>query len=408
MGCTQRYPSGHYPVSKADKLDTRLVELGRKPEWTHGVVNPPVYHASTCVFDTLDTFEQAKLNPDGGLYYGRRGTPTIWALEDAINQLEAGSAGTKITPSGVSAIAVALLSQLKTGDHVLVMDSAYEPTRSLCNGLLAKMGITTDYYDPLIGADIKNLFKPNTRAVMVESPGSLTFEIQDVPAIAEAAHRHGATVIMDNTWATPVYFQALSHGVDISVMSLTKYVIGHSDALLGAVTANGQTLDAVSRMFHQLGQCAGPDDVFLALRGLRTLALRLKQHNQSALEIARWLQDQPHVLRVLHPALPDDPGHALWQRDFTGSSGLFSVVLRPGTRAQLAAMVDGFRHFKMGFSWGGFESLALPANPKTMRTAISWTESGQLLRLHIGLEDVEDLKADLAAGLERYGRIDYA
>ncbi len=389
-------------MTETDKLATRLVELGRKPAWTHGVVNPPVYHASTCVFETLDSFEQAKLNPDGGLFYGRRGTPTVWALEDAINQLEAGAAGTRVTPSGVSAIAVALLSQLKAGDHLLVMDSAYEPTRTLCNGLLAKMGITTEYYDPLIGADITRLFKANTRVVMVESPGSLTFEVQDVPGIAKAAQRHGATVIMDNTWATPLYFQALAHGVDISVMSLTKYVIGHSDALLGGVTANAATWPEVNRTFHQLGQCGGPDDVFLALRGLRTLSLRLNRHNASAVEIAHWLQGQSQVLRVLHPALPSCPGHAHWQRDFTGSSGLFSIVLQPGTRHQLAAMVDGFRHFKMGFSWGGFESLALPANPKNMRSTIPWEESGQLLRLHIGLEDVEDLKADLTAGLKRY------
>ena len=383
-------------------VNTQLVELGRNPAWTHGVVNPPVYHASTCVFDTLDQYDAAKANPDAGLYYGRRGTPTVWALEAALNALEPGAAGTKVTPSGVAAISVALLAVLKAGDHLLVMDSAYEPTRTLANGLLAQLGIETSYYDPMLGADIAGHFKPNTRAVMVESPGSLTFEIQDVPAIAAVAHSHNAVVIMDNTWATPLYFKALTHGVDISIMSLTKYVVGHSDALLGAVTANDAAWPTVKRTFQQLGQCAGPDDIFLALRGLRTLAMRLQRHNHSAVAMALWLQDQPQVLRVLHPALPTCPGHALWSRDFTGSSGLFSIVIKPGTRAQLAAMVDGLQHYKMGFSWGGYESLALPANPKNMRTATQWHEPGQLLRLHIGLEDVDDLKADFAAGLERY------
>ena len=402
MGCTKRHTGCHIAVKNDTGINTQLAELGRNPAWTHGVVNPPVYHASTCVFETLAEYDAAKANPDAGLYYGRLGTPTVWALETALNALEPSAAGTKITPSGVAAISVALLSVLKSGDHLLVMDSAYEPTRSLANGLLKQLGIETSYYDPLLGADVAAQFKPNTRAIMVESPGSLTFEVQDVPAIAAVAHAHGAVVIMDNTWATPLYFKALDHGVDISIMSLTKYVVGHSDALLGSVTANAATWPQIKNAHRQLGQCAGPDDLFLALRGLRTLSVRLERHNRSACDIALWLQAEPQVERVFHPALSSCPGHALWQRDFTGSTGLFSILLKPGNRAQLAAMVDGLKHYKMGFSWGGFESLVLPVDPKALRTATSWTEPGQLLRLHIGLEDVDDLKADLSAGLMRY------
>jgi cysteine-S-conjugate beta-lyase len=383
------------------KKDTEVVRGGRKAAWTHGIVNPPVYHASTCVFETVADYDAACANPDAGLYYARRGTPTIWALESALQDIEPGSAGVKVCSSGVAAITVALLAVLKSGDHILISDSAYEPTRTLANGLLKRLNIEASYYDPAIGADITALFKPNTRAVWVESPGSLTFEVQDVPAIAAVAHAHNACVIMDNTWATPLLFVAHDHGVDISMQSLSKYVCGHSDILMGAVSATPNYWPKLKSTFLAMGQCAGPDDVYLALRGLRTLAIRLKQHEQSAVTVARWCEAHKHVTRVLHPALPSDPGHAIWQRDFLGSSGLFSIQLAPG--GDVAAMLDHMQHFSMGFSWGGFESLALPCRlNKANRSLKFWNDGGPLVRLHIGLEDVDDLIADLDAGLKRY------
>jgi cysteine-S-conjugate beta-lyase len=383
------------------KKNTEVVRGGRKPAWTHGIVNPPVYHASTCVFETVADFNAACANPDAGLYYARRGTPTVWALEEALQNIEPGSAGVKVCSSGVAAITVALLAVLKSGDHILISDSAYEPTRTLANGLLQRMNIEATYYDPLIGADIASLFKPNTRALWVESPGSLTFEVQDVPAMAAVAHAQGACVIMDNTWATPLLFAAHEHGVDIAMQSLSKYVCGHSDILMGGISANAAWWPRLKSTFLAMGQCAGPDDVYLALRGLRTLAVRLKQHEQSALTVARWCDAQANVMRVLHPALPSDPGHAIWQRDFSGSSGLFSIQLVPG--GDVAAMLDHLQHFSMGFSWGGFESLALPCNiSKANRSLKFWDDGGPLIRLNIGLEDVDDLLADLDAGLKRY------
>jgi len=385
-----------------DRAATRLAHAGRRPEWTMGVVNPPVFHASTVVFRTLAELDAAVADPDGRLYYGRRGTPTSWALESALSELEPGAAGTRLFPSGVAALAAALLACLDAGDHVLVVDSAYEPTRGICNSLLRKAGIDADFYDPAAGSDIARLFRDNTRAVLVESPGSLTFEVQDVPAIAAAAHARGLAVIMDNTWATPLYFPALAHGVDLSVQSLTKYVVGHADAMMGAVTANAALWPRLKAVAMRLGQCAGPDDVYLALRGLRTLKVRLDRHQESALAVARWLSGHAEVAQVLHPALEGSPGHALWARDFKGASGLFSIVLKRGRRADLAALVDGMRLFRMGFSWGGFESLVLPADPAPIRSATRWQAPGPLLRLHIGLEDVADLIADLDAGLARY------
>lgn len=384
------------------KLATRLAHAGRRPEWSHGVVNPPVYHASTCLFETLAELDERVKAPSSGLYYGRRGTPTQWALEAALTELEPGAAGTKLFPSGVAAITAALLAVLKAGDHLLMVDSAYEPTRTLCDRRLSALGIETTYYPPMAGAEIAELFRPNTRALFVESPGSLTFEVQDIPLLAGIAHERDSIVIADNSWATPLLFPALAHGVDLSMQSLTKYVVGHSDAMLGAVTANGATWSRLQAATHQFGFCAGPDDAYLGLRGLRTLGLRLKQHEAGALRVARWLQDQPQVLRVLHPALEDAPGHALWRRDFQGATGLFAILLAPAPRTALAALVDGLAHFGMGFSWGGYESLVLPADPRPLRSADAWIAEGQLLRIHIGLEDPEDLIVDLAAGLARY------
>ncbi len=385
----------------SDKKETKVVAGGRKPAWTHGIVNPPVYHASTCVFDTVAEYEAACANPDAGLYYARRGTPTVWALESALQDIEPGSAGVKVCASGVAAITVALLTALKSGDHILISDSAYEPTRTLANGLLRRLNIEASFYDPLIGAQIESLFQPNTRAVWLESPGSLTFEVQDVPAIAAVAHAHNACVIMDNTWATPLLFPAHEHGVDISMQSLSKYICGHSDLLMGANSANAAWWPRLKSTSLQMGQCAGPDDVYLALRGLRTLAVRLKQHEQSAFAIAQWCAAHADVMRVLHPALASCDGHDIWQRDFLGSSGLFSIQLAPG--GNVANMLDHLTHFSMGFSWGGYESLALPCRiNKANRSLRYWDDGGPLIRLHIGLENVDDLLADLDAGLKRY------
>jgi cysteine-S-conjugate beta-lyase len=402
MGRDERYAGGD-AIGMSEQDETKVVSGGRNAEWTHGIVNPPVYHASTCVFKTMAEFDAACNNPDDGLYYARRGTPTIWALESALQYIEPGSAGVKVCSSGVAAITVALLAVLKSGDHILISDSAYEPTRMLANGLLKRMNIETTYFDPMIGADIKSLFKPNTTAVWVESPGSLTFEVQDVPAIAAEAHAHGACVLMDNTWATSLFYPAHERGVDIVMQSLTKYVCGHSDILMGGLSANAAWWPRLKSTFLAMGQCSGPDDVYLALRGLRTMALRLKQHEQSALTVAHWCATQSQIMRVLHPALPSCPGHEIWQRDFSGSSGLFSIQLIPG--GDVAAMLDHMAHFSMGFSWGGYESLALPCQiNKTNRSLKFWDEGGPLIRLHIGLENVDDLLADLVAGLKRYTR----
>jgi cysteine-S-conjugate beta-lyase len=390
------------------KPETRLVHAGRKKEWTHltpgrGIVNVPVHHASTIVFETLDEFDAAVREPDGGLYYGRRGTPTTWALEDALTEMEPGAAGTQLFPSGVAAISAALLSVAGPGDHLLVSDSVYEPTRNLCNGLLKQIGVTTSYFPPTLSAeDVLALATDKTRAIMLESPGSLTFEIQDVPAIAALARVRDILTIVDNTYATPLLFQALAHGADMSIQSLTKYVIGHSDAMMGAVTANARSWKALRSVSLQLGQCAAPDDAFLALRGLRTLSVRLKQHDANARTVASWLEKHLAVERLYHPAFASCAGHAIWQRDFTGASGLFSVLLKAAPREKIAAFVDHLAHFKMGFSWGGYESLILVTNVAANRTAEPWQAAGPLVRLHIGLENPEDLILDLEAGLKRY------
>ena len=382
--------------------DTTLVTAGRKKEWTHGIVNPPVYRASTCLFDTYAEMRERVADPAGNkLFYGRKGTPTHWAFSDAMTELE-GGAGTMLYPSGVAAVTGAILALVKAGDHVLITDSAYEPTRSFANGFLKQMGISTSYYDPKIGANIKNLLKENTTVVVTETPGSLTFEVQDLPAICEAARQHGAYVITDNTWATPLLLNPLEVGADISIHACTKYVGGHSDIMLGSATANDRTFKKLQRTAFQLGHTVSPDDAFLALRGLRTLGVRLKQHEENALKVAAWLQERPEVATILHPAFESCPGHDIWARDFAGSSGLFSIVLKEGSYADTAALVDDMKLFKMGFSWGGFESLILPSDPTTSRTAVKWEKTGPVIRLHIGLEDTDDLISDMAAGLARY------
>ena len=390
-------------MSTDKKPATRVTTAGRRPEWTGPVVNTPVWRASTILYDSVADLRQGpKSNADGHWFYGRRGTPTQWALAEALTELEPEAAGTMLYPSGVAAVAGALMSVLKPGDHLLMVDSAYDPSRSMCTGLLADWGVETSFYDPLIGAGIAALVQPNTRAIFMEAPGSLTFEVQDVPAIVAAAKTRGVTTLIDNTWATSLFFQPLSLGVDLSIVALTKYVVGHSDGMAGAVTANAATYPALRDTAQRLGQYLSPDDAWLALRGLRTMEVRLRQHQASALEIARWLEDQPEVARVLHPALPSCPGHENWTRDFTGSSGLFSFILNGGKEAARATLIDGLEHFGIGYSWGGFESLALPVDPAQYRTATRWQAEGPVVRLQIGLEDTADLIADLRAGLDRF------
>ena len=381
---------------------TRLTHGGSDPPRQHGVVNPPVYRASTVLFPSVAALREASANPLRGVYYGRYGTPTHFAFEEALTGLESGAHGAVTTSSGLAAISVALLSVLKAGDHVLVADNVYAPTRKLCDGLLKSLGIETTYFDPLMQPElIAALFRPATRALFLESPGSLTFEICDVPALAALAHQRGAAVLMDNTWATPLYFQALAHGVDIAIYAATKYLVGHADAMLGSLVCNEAQYLPVKRTAVALGQCAGPDDVYLGLRGLRTLAVRLQQHGAAALQLTQWLRRQPEIARILYPALADDPGHPLWQRDFTGASGLFGLVLKEGIgEAALTAMLDGFELFGLGYSWGGYESLIIPTHPAEARSATSW-QGGPALRIHAGLEDPADLIADLERGFER-------
>lgn len=388
---------------------TRLVQGGRKAEWTTipgqpgGIVSPPVWRASTILYDDVAHLRAASAtDPHERWFYGRKGTPTAWSLADALTEMEPGAAGTMLYPSGVAAITSALIAVLKPGDHLLMVDSAYDPTRAFCDGLLKGWGIETSYYDPLVGAEIASLIRPETRAIFMESPGSLTFEVQDVPAIVAVAKDRGIVTLIDNTWATPLLFPALSHGVDISILAATKYIVGHSDVMMGSVSANADHWPAIRKAAWALGQMVGPDDAWLATRSLRTMAIRLERHGRSARKIADWLATRPEVARVLHPALSDCPGNAYFARDFSGSTGLFSFVLNGGGEKARAAMIDSLSHFGIGYSWGGFESLALPVDPARIRTATSWQADGPLIRLHIGLEDPEDLIADLERGLAAF------
>ena len=383
------------PPKTPIKPETRMVTAGRDTKGQHGFVNPAVYHASTVLYPTAEDLVAHRSR----YQYGRRGTPTSEALEQALAAIEGdGCAGVALLPSGLAAISTALLSVAGAGDHILVSDSVYRPTRNFCEGVFKRMGVETTYYDPLIGADIANLFKPNTRAVFVEAPGSQSFEMQDIPAIAAAAHDKGAVVLMDNTWATPLYFRAFDKGVDLSIQAGTKYIGGHSDIMFGCVSANAKTLPALKSVVTTMGLCVGPDDMYLALRGLRTMAVRLKRHNESGLRLARWLEKRPEVLRVLHPGLESNPGYKIWQRDFSGACGLFSLVLKPTSEKSVHAFLNELALFGMGFSWGGFESLVILFDCSEYRTATKWAPGGPALRLHIGLEDPDDLIADLERG----------
>lgn len=373
---------------------TALVTSGRNPFEHFGFVNTPVYHGSTVLFPSYEAIK-TKQNRYG---YGRRLTPTMEGLQESVAELEGGF-GAKITPSGLSAISTMLLCFLRSGDHLLVTDSTYRPTRVFCDRMLAGLGIETTYYDPLIGGGIGDLIRDNTKLVYTESPGSQTMDVQDIPAIAAAAHARGALLAIDNTWAAGHYFKPFNHGCDISVQAGTKYIVGHSDAMLGTITVSEPLWKDFSDRFGMLGQCAGPDDIFMASRGIRTLDVRLERHMKSGFEIAQWLRGRPEVAEVLHPGLPGAPGHDIWKRDFTGASGLFSLILNPVPENAVAAFFNSLKFFGMGFSWGGFESLAIPFDPASYRTATNWDREGQCVRLHIGLEGVDDLKADLDQAL---------
>ncbi len=383
--------------------DTKAVHAGRHPERFEGAVNPPVFHASTILSLTLEDWDRkraARARDVPGTYYGRLGTPTTHALEEALTALEGGYR-TMLVPSGLAACTTALLAFVEQGAHVLVPDSVYAPTRNFATRFLKRFGVETTFYDPLAGAGIAALVRDATRVIFLESPGSLTFEIQDVPAICRVARARGIVTMIDNTWATPLYCKPLALGVDVSIQAATKYVVGHSDAMLGAITVNESAWPRLRSTHYELGHSAGPDDVYLAQRGLRTMAVRLARHWETGVRLAEWIGRQPEVERVLHPALPGDPGHALWKRDFTGASGLFGIVLKPVGAKAFAALVDGLELFGLGASWGGFESLIMPIHPEEVRSATKWSAAGPCFRIHAGLEHPDDLTADLAAGFAR-------
>ena len=385
---------------KALRRDTIATHAGRDPQRYGGLVNTPVFRGSTVLFPDVKTYEGRDPDDYKVMRYGIYGTPTTFALEEAVAELEGGHAAVAL-PSGLAAIVAALAAFAHTGAHLLVTDSVYWPTRNFCDRRLRALGVAIEYYDPAIGADIGRLIRPETTAVFCESPGSLTFDMQDIPAIAAAAHAKGVAVLADTTWGTPYFFRPFEHGVDISIHAGTKYISGHSDVLMGIVVTNEQHWLRLRRAVADYGYCVSPDDCYLALRGLRTIGVRLRQQQQNAIAIARWLQARPEVLRVIYPALEGDPGHAIWKRDFSGAASLFGVVLKPASDRAVAALIDSLQLFGIGSSWGGFESLAIRTDPGKHRSATRWNPGGPLLRLHIGLEDPDDLIADLEQGLAR-------
>lgn len=382
------------------KPDTILTHAGRDPQANNGVVNPPVLHASTILFPTVEKLRAVDENPlQPSTRYGRIGTPTSRAFEMAVAALE-GAASAVSFPSGLSAITSTLLAFLSAGDHLLMVDTVYGPTRKFCNGLLKRMGVETTFYDPAIGTGIAGMIRPNTKVVFLESPGSLTFELQDIPAIAAIARQHHLISIIDNTWATPYFLQPLSLGIDISLHAATKYIVGHSDAMLGVACCTAETYPQLKERTVELGVAAGPDDLYFGQRGLRSLGARLRQHQSSGLYLAEWLAGRPEVTRVIHPARPDHPDHALWARDYRGATSLFSFELKPVSPSALSALLNNLTYFGMGFSWGGYESLLIPCD-HILRSVCPPALSGPLLRMHVGLEDVSDLTADLEQGFDR-------
>jgi cystathionine beta-lyase len=384
--------------------ETKLVKGGRRDEWLQGLVNVPVSRTSTVLFEDVASMNAAYPPKDGRLSYGRNGTPTQWSLAEALTELESGAAGTRLLPSGSAAVAMALSSVVEPGDELLMADSVYQPTRMFCDQWLKRHGIATRYYDPLASAEqVEALLSAKTRAIFMESPGSLTFEVQDVPGICAIARQRGVTTLLDNTYATPLFFQALAHGVDLSIVACTKYVSGHADVMLGSVTAAQSAWERLSKTVRLHGQYVSPDDAFLAARGLRTMGVRLRRHEASAITVAGWLKDQPQVAGVLHPAFEDCPGHRYWKRDFTGSTGLFAFVLKGADEAAANGFVERLALFGIGYSWGAFESLAIPIHPERGRTIRRDKSDGTLIRLHIGLEDPDDLIADLGQALDQAG-----
>lgn len=385
------------------KKDTKIVQAGRDKKWTGQAVNPPVYHVSTILHDSVADLKYALKNFKNKIwYYGRRGTPTHFAFRDAMKELEGGH-DCLIYPSGLAAINAALLSFLSSGDHLLMVDTAYGPTRALCNKVLSRMGIEVTYYDPLIGSDIEKLLQENTKVIFTESPGSMTMDVQDIPAISKVARANDIILMLDNTYGNLINFDPYKHGVDISIQAATKYIVGHSDAMLGTITASEKYWARLYDNSFYMGYTAAPDDINLALRGIRTIKTRINQHEQSALKIAKWLKARDEVDLILHPAFPDCPGHDIWKRDFNGSNGLFSFTLKEGNEKSLTALLDNLELFKMGYSWGGFESLIMSFyNVKKERDLSNWDDYGIIVRLHVGLEDVDDLIADLEQGFEHY------
>lgn len=385
------------------KPATLLAQGGRRPEWTGhpdiggSIVNPPVWRASTTLYDSVADMKARPHATHDKLYYGRRGTPTVWALADALTALEPGAEGTLLYASGVQAITAGLVALLGHGDHLLIPDSAYQPTRAFCDGYLKQVGVETTYYDPLAGEGIADLCRPNTKLIFLESPGSHSFEVQDIPAITKVAKAKGILTFLDNTWATPLYFPALERGIDVTMMACTKYVVGHSDVMLGSLTTHEGLWQRLRRSTYEFGHSVSPDDCYLALRGLRTMGVRLDRHQDNALAVANWLKEQPWVGKILHPAFPECPGHAIWKRDFKGASGLFSFSLKGATIAQRDALLDALTLFGLGYSWGGFESMAVPSDIAALRTATKWAETHPFIRLHVGLEDPADLIADIEA-----------
>ena len=388
-------------MNKPRRQSTRLVHAGNHPERHHGVMNTPTYRTSTVLFPTVASMKEGSKKRFDTFYYGRYGTPTTMALEEAVADLEGGYRSVSVS-SGLSAIVSSLLSFLKCGDHLLMVDAAYDPTRNLCKGFLAKYGIETTFYDPLIGKEIENLISDSTKVIFTESPCSQTFEIQDIPAIAQVAHQHNIKVIMDNTWSAGYFFKPFDHGVDISIQAATKYISGHADVMIGMVTTKtSQDWEIVKRTSSYLGYCVGGDDAYLTSRGIRTLEVRLERHQENAIRLAKWFQKRPEVKAVLHPAFEDCPGHEIWKRDFSGASGLFGVVLNQFEDERISHMIDGMELFGIGFSWGAFESLMIPTYPSEIRSIGDWNPDQKYIRIHAGQEDPDDLIADLENGFER-------
>ena len=388
-------------MNKNKSFDTRIVRAGSIPKAQKGAVNPPVYRASTVIFPTVQAMQNAQKIKFDTTFYGVHGTPTTFALEKAMVEIEGGYRAISVS-SGLAAITTALISSLKAGDHLLMVDSVYGPTRNFCNTTLKNFGIETTYYNPLIGEHIEDLIKPETKVIFTESPGSYTFEIQDIPKIVQKAHKHNVKVMLDNTWSAGYYFKPFDFDVDISIQATTKYQSGHADVILGHIIARTKE-DWLNLKItaSTLGQAVAPDVCYLALRGIRTLSIRLEEHQNNAIKIAKWLKDRPEVETILHPAFSSCPGHQVWKRDFTGSSGLFSIILKDFPDEQVNKMLDGMDYFAMGFSWGGFESLIVPCDPSKIRSVTKWNAAGPLLRIHVGQEDVQDLIDDLERGLKR-------